>query len=279
MAHSTSPQPAAAVRQHRPTSPPAPALPITASGAGPDRRRFNPLSAPLCAFLLGLACSLPAVAQTTPAAGTTGAAPAPGAAPSPLSAQQVMAVELARNVRPAFFGNDHTWIDPQPGEMRIDRSQPEQLQLIGTSGATWTLFLKSWVQTLKPAGQAADPVLVHESTRPASPLASGQKWTARLVADQAPVSWCADTKGAVEGEFEVGPSQPYALKMQGQTTSLEVLPVVEKGRWSRCVSGKRYTRLLYAPALDSVVSVEFISYRPNGQPHESSFRFSVKEVR
>jgi hypothetical protein len=279
MAHSTCPQPTAPVRQHCPASPPPSALPLTLPRSPQGCRRFNRLAAPLGALLLLLSSPMPVLAQSAAPAGSPAAPSAPQAAASPLGAQPVLAVELARNVRPAFFGNDHTWIDPQPGEMRIDRSQPEQLQLIGTSGATWTLFLKSWVQTLKPAGQGADPVLVHESTRPAGPLASGQKWTARMVADQAPVNWCADTKGMVEGEFEVGPPQPYALKMQGQTTSVDVLPVVEKGRWSRCVSGKRYTRLLYAPALDAVVSVEFISYRPNGQPHESSFRFNVKEVR
>lgn len=209
--------------------------------------------------------SAPVAAQTTPV--------------SALGAEAVLVTELSRNVRLGFFGREATWSNARPGELRIDRSLPDQLQLIGSSGAVWTLHLQSWVQTVRPAGRAADPVLSHESTRPPGALASGQKWTARMVAEQEPVSWCADSNGIVDSAFEVGPVQTYALKIDGQARNVEVLPVVEKGRWTRCVSGQRHTRLLYAPVLDSVVSVEFISYRPSGDPHESSFRFQVTEIR
>lgn len=235
----------------------------------------------LAASALALALSPPWASAQTPAGNAPAAAAAPtgtGAAWAPLGADAVLRAEIARTVRPAFFGDDHTWSGDQPLELRPNRTYPELLMLDGSKGDRFAVFQKSWLQVMRPTDAPATPTPVHDSTRPAGALSPGQKWTSKMVSELPPVDWCNDTRGQIEGDFEVGKPQAYRLTVNGQPQTLEVLPVVERGKWTRCASGKRYTRTLYAPSLDAVLSAEFITYRTSGQPHEASFRLQVKEI-
>lgn len=219
-------------------------------------------------------------AQTPSSASTPGIATAPAAPATwaPLGADAVLRAEVSRSVRPAIFSDDHGWSGARPVELRASRSNAGLLVLDGSNGSQFLVFQKSWFQALRLVEAGSNPIHVHDSSRPAGALSTGQKWTARIVFEQAPVDWCNETRIQFEGKFEVGKAESYRLTLNGQPQSMEVLPVVERGTWSRCFSGKRYTRMLYAPALDAVVSIEFITYRTNGQPHEASFRMQVKEL-
>lgn len=248
----------------------------------PFRRRVRAGTCQLLASSALILAPLPTWAGAQAPAGlngtATGAPAALSANGSLVGADAVMRAELSKSVRPAWFNDDHRWSGAEPVDLRINRTRPELLMLDGSNGGQIVVFHRSWLQTVRRIGAAEEAPSVHDSTRPEGALAPGQKWKSRLVAEQPPVDWCSDTRGQIEGDFEVGKAQTYNLVVNGQPQSLDVLPVVERGQWTRCFSGKRYTRMLYAPALDTVVSLEFITYRTTGQPHEASFRLQVKEI-
>ena len=62
-------------------------------------------------------------------------------------------------------------------------------------------------------------------------------------------------------------------------TAVEVTPVVERGWWTKCYAGRRYTRFLVSKDLGAVVSIEHVGYTPQEQAHSSSFRLNVKEIK
>jgi hypothetical protein len=117
------------------------------------------------------------------------------------------------------------------------------------------------------------------SSRQGEGLESGAAWAAARTYAHAPASWCADPKAKFDSKFEVGVKEPYTLLIAGKETTIEVVPVVERGWWTKCVSGKRYTRLLVSRDLGAVVSIEHIGYTQQGQVHESSYRLNVKELK
>ena len=93
------------------------------------------------------------------------------------------------------------------------------------------------------------------------------------------MNWCTnDLRSTFEGTFEVEPEETFNLRVDGQEVALVVLPVVERGVWKRCYSGKRYQRFLWSPELQTVVGIEFQTYNPMGKLHEASFSLRVKEI-
>jgi hypothetical protein len=118
-----------------------------------------------------------------------------------------------------------------------------------------------------------------ETTRNNQPLDTGVTWKAEHTYKNYPASWCSDDRSRIDSKFEVGPKEPYTLIVFGKETIVDVVPVVETGWWSRCYSGKRYTRYLVSRDLDAVVSIEHVGFTPQGQAHESSYRFNVKEIK
>ncbi len=187
--------------------------------------------------------------------------------------------ETSRNISISFFGNERTWTDYR--DTKLTRSEDARGAWVYTfpGGSRVTFHPASAVQMLLPNGYVEPPTVSESNTRTTNELTTGQKWTVDRVNDFAPVEWCANTKGRVVSNFELLAPEDFAVLVDGKPTTLKVIPVIENGYWERCYQGKRYTRVLIAPEFKTVVSIEHIGYRPTGQPHESSYRFNVKEIK
>ena len=121
-------------------------------------------------------------------------------------------------------------------------------------------------------------ILEQNVTRSDPQLAPNMSWKLNRTFQNHPESWCSDSKFKVESSFETQAVEKYTLKINGQDTTIDVIPVVEKGFWTKCYSGKRYTRFLVSRDLDAVVSLGFLTYDPRGKLHESSFQLNVVEI-
>jgi hypothetical protein len=199
----------------------------------------------------------------------------------PPSSALTLISDVSREVSIPLMGNDRTW--------RNYRSVTLTRAPVQDSRAAWVYLLpgggrvllnsQTFAQNLV-SGSQPDPQRLSESnTRPDQPLAAGMKWSLEQVDEFPPVDWCHDRKGKIISNFEVGQPEDFPLVIDGKPTTVKVLPVVEQGRWERCVSGKRFTRLLVSPEMQTVLSIEHVGFRTNGGVHESSYRFNVKEVK
>jgi hypothetical protein len=117
------------------------------------------------------------------------------------------------------------------------------------------------------------------STREDKPLETGSTWRAENTFPMSPVSWCATNGYKFDSKFEVEAAEKFNLKIADKDVSVSVLPVVERGYWNRCYSGKRFVRMLYSKELDAIVSIEFLSYNPQGQVDPVSYRVNFKEIK
>jgi hypothetical protein len=129
------------------------------------------------------------------------------------------------------------------------------------------------------AGNSEAQNLRYTSTRAAGDLKEGMGWSGQMDADFPPAAWCKEAHSVTVSNFEVEPAEKYEVVVDGNPRSVTVLPVVERGTWNRCYTGKRFTRTLYSPELGVPVAIEHVGYTPTGQVHGSSYRINVKELR
>jgi hypothetical protein len=194
---------------------------------------------------------------------------------TPLTDVDKITVEVSRNVAVGWSGN--SWSNYRLSSEPLSiRRQTTEMHTLSNAGFALTFDTGSFFQMI---GNTSNLVTDKSSSRESKPLAAGQSWKAKIVYTGQPASWCPSTlETKFDSSFEVQQAEKINLKINGQDTTLDVLPVLEKGWWNRCVSGKRLVRSLYSPALDAVVSLEFLSYNPQGQVHEVSFRYNFKEI-
>lgn len=184
---------------------------------------------------------------------------------------------LSREVALSFFGNDVSWRNEAVGTLTETRPEGE-IVLTGAQSAVW-VHLGTFLHHRGRPGQPHAPDIRFGGGRPPGPLTPSQRWRASMASTGAPVPWCVEEQQSVDSAFNVEAQQPYAIKVDGVERQVQVLPVVEQGTWTRCYTGKRSTRLLFAPELGTVVAIEHLSYNPQGRVHESSFRLRLTELR
>jgi hypothetical protein len=196
---------------------------------------------------------------------------------APLTGNAMLIAESSRKV--SLGWSDKTWSDYTPSELKWSRTAEGVEVLSGATGAV-LVDLKTYFQYSVAAGVSKLTETVSEnSTRDGKSLEANAAWKADRTYRTSPASWCQTNEHKVDSSFEVGPKEPYTLILDGKQVTLDVTPVVEQGWWTRCYSGKRYTRFLVSRELGTVVSIEHIGYTPQGYAHESSYRFNVKEIK
>lgn len=197
---------------------------------------------------------------------------------APLTDYTTLVTEFSRNV--SLGGSDkNTWSDYTPRSVKWSRTA-DGLEVIGGTTANILVDTRTYLHYPVAVGVSQLSETVSQSTtRESQKLEPGTSWKADRTYTTAPVSYCAGNDHKVDSKFEVEPREPYKLVIDGKETTLEVIPVVERGWWTRCYSGKRYTRFLVSKDLGAVVSIEHIGYTGQGQAHESSYRLNVKEIK
>lgn len=202
---------------------------------------------------------------------------------APLTGKEQITAELARNVSPGW-SNKHTWRDGVPAEISWSR-EADGLEVI--TGPTESILIDPKTLFHYPASNAGikeggvwklRTTLATSSGKKDQPLEPGLTWKAERSSDSAPVSWCPSNKTQLESSFEVGAKEAYTLMIDDKPVTLDVVPVVEKGYWTRCYGGKRFTRYLVSKELGAIVSIEYIGYTPTGDVHDSSYRLSFKAI-
>ena len=197
---------------------------------------------------------------------------------APLTGNVLLVTEYARNVS-LGSSDKNIWSDYAQRDFSWSRTA-DGLEVF--SGATASVLVDTTTYLHYPVAAGVSQLsetFSQSSTRTGNALEPGASWKAERTYTSTPASWCYDLKNYLDSKFEVGPREPYTLKIDGKEITLEVTPVVERGWWNRCYSGKRFTRLLVAKGLGAVVSIEHIGYNPQGQVHESSYRVNVKEIK
>lgn len=195
---------------------------------------------------------------------------------SPLGKSASYVVDYTQNVSSAFSG-DVNGRDYQRIAVQFLRTE-EGLER--WAGPTSTLLIDPktlfFVADQFGDGKIAD--VEDKNTRNELPLSAKMAWKSDRTIQAAAVPWCKDTKSRVDSKFETLPAEKYSLKINGQDASIDVIPVVERGYWYRCYSGKRYSRILVSKELNAVVSVAYLTYDPTGNLHSSSNRVNVVEI-
>lgn len=197
---------------------------------------------------------------------------------APLTGNVLLVTEYTRNVS-LGWSDKKTWSDYAPRELTWSHTA-DGLEVFSGAKASVLVDTKTYLHYAAGAGiSQLSETFSQSSTREGQKLDPGTSWKAERTYASAPVSWCANNSHNIDAKFEIEPREPYTLKIYGKDTTLEVTPVVERGWWTRCNSGKRFTRLLVSKDLGAVVSIEHIGYTGQGQAHESSYRFNVKEIK
>ena len=197
---------------------------------------------------------------------------------APLTGNVLLVTEYTRNVS-LGWSDKKTWSDYTPRDVTWSRTA-EGLEVFSGATASVLVDTKTYLQYPVAAGVSQlSETVSQSSTRTGNELEPGASWKAERTYTSTPATWCHDLKNYLDSKFEVEPREQYTLKIDGKDTTLEVTPVVERGWWNRCYSGKRFTRLLVSKDLGAVVSIEHIGYNPQGQVHESSYRVNVKEIK
>lgn len=197
---------------------------------------------------------------------------------APLIGNVVLVTEYTRNVS-LGWSDKKTWSDYAPREIAWSRTA-DGLEVFSGTTAGVLVDTKTYLHYLVAAGvtQLSETVS-QSSTREGQKLEPGSSWKAERTYGSTPVSWCSSNNHNIDAKFEVEKPESYSLKIDGKEITLEVIPVLERGWWNRCYSGKRFTRFLVSKDLGAVVSIEHIGYTVQGQAHESSYRFNVKEIK
>ncbi len=197
---------------------------------------------------------------------------------APLTGNVQLVTEFSRNVS-LGSSDKNTWSDYTPREVKWSRTA-DGLEVLSGTTASILVDTKTYLHYPAAAGVSQlSETISQKSTREGQKLEPGTSWKAERTYSSPPVSWCSNNNHNIDAKFEVEPREPYMLKIDGQETTLEVTPVVERGWWNRCYSGRRFTRLLVSTDLGAVVSIEHIGYTGQGQAHESSYRVNVKEIK
>lgn len=197
---------------------------------------------------------------------------------APLTGNVLFVTEHARDV--SLGGSDkNTWSGFTPRELKWSRAA-EAVEVLAGVTASVLIDTKTYLHYPVAAGVSQLSETVSQSTtRAGQSLEAGASWKADRTYTTTPVSYCSNNNHNIDSKFEVYPQESYTLIIDGKETKLEVTPVVERGWWNRCYSGKRYTRFLVSKDLGAVVSIEHIGYTVQGQAHESSYRLNVKEIK
>lgn len=197
---------------------------------------------------------------------------------APLTGNVLLVTEYTRNVS-LGWSDKKTWSDYAPREVTWSRTA-DGLEVFSDARSGVLVDTSTYLHYPVAAGVSQlSETVSQNSTREGQKLEPGTSWKAERTYSSAPVSWCSSNNHNIDAKFEVEPREPYILKIDGKETTLEVTPVVERGWWNRCYSGKRFTRLLVSKDLGAVVSIEHIGYTVQGQAHESSYRVNVKEIK
>ncbi|MDP1611296.1 MAG: hypothetical protein Q8M11_09570 [Sulfuritalea sp.] len=197
---------------------------------------------------------------------------------APLTGSVLFVTEFARDVS-LGWSDKKTWSGYTPREVKWSRAADGVEVLAGTT-ASVLIDTKTYLHYPAAAGVSQlSETFSQSTTREGQSLEPGASWKAERTYASAPATWCHDNKNFLDSKFEVEPHEPYTLIIDGKETTLQVTPVVERGWWNRCYSGKRFTRLLVSKDIGAVVSIEHIGYTPQGQAHDSSYRLNVKEIK
>jgi hypothetical protein len=199
----------------------------------------------------------------------------------PLSSTDTVQAESSRTAKTTWLGKVEGWDNYEPRTFTVARGDGAlQTLLVSFRGQLTKLrFDAASFSTIPYVQEKAPEVLADTTTRQAGALAPGMKWTSRITYVGAPADWCPnDFKSTFDGTFEVEPQESYPLRIDGKDMTVSVLPVVERGTWNRCYTGKRYQRFLWSPDLQTVVAIEFQTYNPLGKLHEASYSMRVKEI-
>lgn len=201
---------------------------------------------------------------------------------TPLSAKDTISAETSRSPKTTWLGKLEGWEKFEPRSYSVTRSEGSVQTLIGSvpgQPAAKLRFDATSFMTIPYIQELAPEVLSATTTRAGDALAPGMKWTSQITYVGAPADWCPnERKSMFEGSFEVEPQEIYPLRIDGKDIAVPVVPVVERGVWKRCYTGKRYQRFLWSPDLQTLVAIEFQTYNPLGKLHEASFSMRVKEI-
>ena len=200
----------------------------------------------------------------------------------PLTPSDAIRAEFSRTPKTTWLGKLEGWEKFEPRSYNVTRGDGSVQTLIGSvpgQPAAKLRFDATSFMTIPYIQELAPEVLSATTTRQGDALAPGMKWTSQITYVGAPADWCPnERKSMFEGSFEVEPQETYPLRIDGKDIALSVLPVVERGVWKRCYTGKRHQRFLWSPDLQTVVAIEFQTYNPLGKLHEASFSMRVKEI-
>jgi hypothetical protein len=196
---------------------------------------------------------------------------------APLAGHVLFVTEFSRNVS-LGTSDKNKWSDYTSRNLTWSRTA-DGLEVFTGSAASVLVDTKTYLHyPAAPGTSQLSETVSQSSTREGQKLDPGTSWKADRTYVSVPVSYCSSNNHNIDSKFEVATQEPYTLIIDGKETTLQVTPVVERGWWNRCYSGRRYTRLLVSKDLGAVVSVEHIGYTGQGQAHESSYRFNVKEI-
>jgi hypothetical protein len=184
---------------------------------------------------------------------------------------------IAESSRTASIGwsGKVSWSDYEPRTYKVGRMGAVQI-LRGQFG--FIRFNSDNFSTIPYPDGLPPEILAESSTRNGSSLTSGAKWNGEVIWNGQPATWCNELKAVWSGSIEVEAAENFTLRIDGNETTVPVLPVVERGTWKRCYSGKRYQRFLWSPDFQTVMAIEFQTYNPLGKLHEASYSMRVKEI-
>ncbi len=196
----------------------------------------------------------------------------------PLAGNVGFVTEIARDVS-LGGGDKNTWSGYAPADTTWSRTS-EGVEVFGGKAASLLVDTKTYLHFPVAAGTTQlSQTVSQSSTRGDKALDPGAAWKADRTYTTTSVTYCHSDNHSVDSKFEVEPPETYKLVIDGKEMAVEVTPVVERGWWNRCYSGKRYTRLLVSKQLGAVLSIEHVGFTPQGQAHSSSFRLNVKEIK
>jgi hypothetical protein len=198
----------------------------------------------------------------------------------PLSSTDTVQAEFSRTAKTTWRGKVEGWDKYESLSFTVTRGKDAVQTLILPLQAKAKLQIDthSFIH-IGYTQETAPEIISTTTTRARDPLAPAMKWSSQVTYVGEPVNWCkSELKMVLDGSYEVEAEESFALRIGGKDMSLSVLPVVQRGTWNRCYSGKMYQRFLWSPDLQTVLAIEFQTYNPVGKLHEASFSMRVKEI-
>ena len=197
---------------------------------------------------------------------------------APLMGSNSLVIERSLKVS-LEAGDKRAWTDYTPRAFKWSRTA-DGLEVFSGETSSVLIDTKTFLHYPVAVGVSQlSETISQNSTREGQSLEPGGSWKADRTYASPPASWCSNSQNKLDSKFEVEPREQYTLTIDGKETAIEVTPVVERGWWTRCYAGRRYTRFLVSKDLGAVVSIEHVGYTPQEQAHSSSFRLNVKEIK